>query len=96
MGILPKDLRDNIEFRHSDDPDRTACWIWTGCLDPRGHGRARHKGEQALAHRLVYEMLRGPIPEGVQLRPTCPHLACVNPAHRELRGGPRRHLSRNV
>jgi hypothetical protein len=38
-------------------------------------------GAQRLAHRLVYEKLVGPIPDGVELDHVCRRRLCVNPAH---------------
>jgi len=33
------------------------------------------------AHRAVYEILVGPIPEGLEIDHTCRNRACVNPSH---------------
>lgn len=62
-----------------------ACWPFTGSLT-RGYGKLgighRHEGT-ALAHRLAYELLIGPIPAGHELDHTCRNTACCNPAHLE-------------
>lgn len=75
---LPGPLRTLIQTTDCDDP----CWRWTGRLSKKGgYGLVGHKPQQR-AHRVVYETLVEPIPEGFVLhhRPTCPK-DCVNPTH---------------
>ncbi|MEW2478704.1 hypothetical protein AB0876_03860 [Mycobacterium sp. NPDC049093] len=81
---LPKRIYDKIEFRHSTDPNRTACWMWTGYAQ-NGYPSVSHKGQNTPTKVAVYELLRRPIPDGHRLRHTCPHKACVNPNHLELK-----------
>jgi hypothetical protein len=65
----------------------TGCWLWTGPLVSNGYARHSAQNQQVLAHRFAYELLVGPIPEGLQLDHVwargCRHLHCVNPAHLE-------------
>lgn len=53
------------------------CWLFTGYRNPKGYGMT---GDGA-AHRVVYEALVGPIPEGHDVHHTCGQPSCVNPAH---------------
>jgi len=62
--------------------DGNGCWEWVGSICPRGYGSWRAHGEQR-AHRAVYRMLRGPIPEGLTLDHLCRNRSCVNPDHLE-------------
>jgi hypothetical protein len=61
------------------------CWTWTGYVTDTGYGRPRYRvdGKQYFlrAHRLAYEFLIGPIPDGLILDHTCHQRACVNPDH---------------
>ncbi len=78
----------------SAGPD--GCWLWAAYVDRYGYGQTsdserRNRG----AHCVAYELLVGPIPEGLELDhlchtddPSCPggacrHRRCVNPAHLE-------------
>ena len=61
------------------------CWLWTASAD-RGYGQiyaGGRLGKTLLAHRVAYEMLVGPIPEGLHLDHLCRVTLCVNPNHLE-------------
>lgn len=65
--------------------DRTTsdCWLWTRSLDRYGYAEIKVQGRHHLAHRLSYEVLVGPIPEGLVIDHLCRKRHCVNPAHME-------------
>lgn len=51
---------------------------------PRAPGeRAPRPGRQLLAHRVMYETIVGPIPEGLDIDHLCRNRACVRPKHLE-------------
>lgn len=65
-----------------------ACWPWTGHIQKSyagGYGRlnSRARGGVLLAHRVAYEFVKGPIPEGFEIDHLCMNRACCNPAHLE-------------
>jgi len=70
--------------RYAVDPE-SGCWVWLGNIDKtHGYGRCKFEGSATvLAHRVFYEQLIGPIPEGLELDHVCRNRACVNPAHLE-------------
>lgn len=57
------------------------CWGWLGTTDPKGYGRVMHGGRHVRAHRLSWEVNRGPIPAGMQVLHSCDNPPCCNPAH---------------
>lgn len=61
------------------------CWVWNGgrLPEPEPYGRTNVGDKTWLAHRLVYTLLVGEIPEGKQLDHLCGNQPCVNPLHLE-------------
>lgn len=70
----------NARFWAKVDKDDTDCWLWTGCLNSCGYGCWAVNGKSQLTHRLAYEALVGPIPEGLTIDHLCRVRACCNPA----------------
>lgn len=71
-----KDLLARISFTEG-------CWGWTGDHLPSGYGRFYFRGERSIAHRAVFEALRGKVPAGLVLDHLCRNRGCVNPWHLE-------------
>lgn len=59
------------------------CWWWTGEQNGKGYGLIRVGRRKLMAHRVVYELREGAIPEGFQLDHLCRNRACVFPGHLE-------------
>lgn len=60
------------------------CWLWTAYIDRGGYGRfAAVPQTPVLAHRYAYELMVGPIPDGMSLDHLCRVRRCVNPEHLE-------------
>jgi hypothetical protein len=57
------------------------CWLWRGTRTLAGYGQVQICNQRLYLHRLVYEWVRGEIPEGHVIMHTCDTPACVNPAH---------------
>lgn len=64
----------------------TGCWLWTGSLNRAGYGRTTHGGEGRRynsTHGLMYRLLIGQVPDGLELDHLCRVRHCCNPAHLE-------------
>lgn len=81
----PGALLAYVERRIQPEPN-TGCWLWVGSVRADGYGEVRVGGRLGMrqrAHRIVYEIHRGPIPGGLQLDHLCRVRCCVNPDHLE-------------
>lgn len=72
------------------------CLLYTGYITNKGYGQISVDGIQKLAHRAIYELTVGPIPDGMDLDHTCHnedascmggddciHRRCINTEHLE-------------
>lgn len=59
------------------------CWIAEGRKHTQGYGVVSIKGTETYLHRLFYETVNGPIPDGLQIDHLCRNRACCNPDHLE-------------
>jgi hypothetical protein len=84
MLLLPADL---TRFWAKVEKTST-CWLWTAARIASGYGHfhvARNGQRRALkAHRVAFELLKGPIPDGMCLDHLCRIRECVNPDHLEV------------
>jgi hypothetical protein len=62
----------------------TGCWLWLGARSRAGYGCVRCGRVIRGAHRVVFEMFRGPIPEALPLDHLCRVRNCVCPQHLEV------------
>lgn len=79
MTLLEKVISKTIPEPNS------GCWLWwPKAQAPQGYGHIKISNRVHLAHKLVYELSRGPVPEGLELTHKCKTAACCNPDHLEL------------
>ena len=86
IGLSPSiELPDRILVKIALNVD-TGCWEWTASRNNRGYGKigvGGAAGGMQYAHRVVYELLVGPIPERHEIDHLCRVRHCVNPEHME-------------
>jgi hypothetical protein len=75
IETLPPRIRS--KFDATDD-----CWLWTASLRD-GYGQVRVGTSVRQAHLVIYELLIGAVPVGLDLDHLCRDRRCVNPAHLE-------------
>lgn len=84
-GTPQRTLQERFEARVVRGPD---CWTWAGSHNNKGYPVIAAKNEQGkwrpyLVHRIAYELLIGPIPDGLKIDHLCCNTRCVNPGHLE-------------
>lgn len=76
---LPKRFWDKV-----DPEPNSGCWLWKASLS-NGYGRymIRPSKKSSRAYRVAYEVLVGPVPQGMELDHLCRVRCCCNPSHLE-------------
>jgi hypothetical protein len=77
---IPAAERFRASYRVEEE---TGCWLWQRSLIGDGYGTFWADGTTHMAHRWGYELLVGPIPDGLHIDHLCRTRNCVNPGHLE-------------
>lgn len=59
------------------------CWLWRRPISNNGYAYIKWDGRDQPAHRVIYELLVGPIPDGLVIDHLCRVRHCLNPGHME-------------
>lgn len=60
------------------------CWEWNRKLNNRGYGVTNVNKKRWYVHRLMWTLMVGPIPDGMEIDHMCRNRACCNPEHLDL------------
>lgn len=81
MTGLHRPIAERFADKFIPEP-MSGCWLWTGAVQPEtGYGALNRVGGVVGAHRLSWELHRGPIPYGLHVLHKCDIRSCVNPDH---------------
>lgn len=83
FGVPAPQLPAHIQRNYEVDPE-TGCWLWTRSKSKDGYGWASLNNKTYQAHRLIWMLLVGDIPEGLVIDHLCRVRHCVNVTHMEL------------
>lgn len=72
-------LKECFENQALDGGDN--CWIFLQTDTVTGYGKFAFKGKRYYAHRVSYELYKGPIPTGQRVLHKCDNPPCCNPDH---------------
>ena len=81
-----KTTLERFEEKYIPEPN-SGCWLWTAATNGNGYGVIRlgpRPASMGYAHRVSYELHKGPIPEGLVIDHLCRVTLCVNPDHLEV------------
>lgn len=61
--------------------DANGCWVHTNERTSKGYARLDIDGKHHRAHRVAWQLVNGPIPEGMVVCHACDNPPCVRPDH---------------
>lgn len=62
---------------------QTKCITWKKYRNKDGYGKLTYKGKDYLAHRFIYEQIKGLIPKDKEIDHLCRDRSCINIEHLE-------------
>lgn len=60
------------------------CWQWIANTNGGGYGQVSFRDRNRMAHRVIYELLVGPVADDMTPDHLCRNRGCVRPDHLEI------------
>lgn len=73
--------RERFYAKISKTTTETGCLEWMGARTQKGYGVWAVRGTRTTAHRVAWEMVNGPIPDGMYACHKCDNPACCRVDH---------------
>lgn len=71
-----------VPYRFLTKVEKTEdCWLWKSQRNRQGYGQYTLNYKTLLAHRYHWEVVNGPIPDGLFVLHRCNNPSCVRPEH---------------
>jgi hypothetical protein len=75
-----KTIKERFDSKYIIDSN-TGCWNWMSSKKPSGYGTFSIGYRTFHAHRMSFELYKGPIPSMFCVCHKCDNPSCVNPEH---------------
>ena len=82
-GRFPRNpIESAWKFVSISGPDE--CWPWIGGVHIKGYGVFYSDSKNLKAHRIIYQLSFGQIPDGKLIMHKCNNKLCCNPKHLQI------------
>lgn len=82
--ILTPEQEQRFWLKVDKSAGPNACWPWTGYCHPTGYGQNGARIKEKFAHRIAWQIVHGPIPDGLYVLHHCDNPPCCNPGPKHL------------
>lgn len=80
--LIAKEKQKEARFWAKVSQTEDGCWLWTAYCNQKGYGRVGAEGRKVKsAHRVAWELMYGPILNGLHVLHRCDNPSCVRPDH---------------